>query len=178
MSIIEFCDRKLTKLEIAVLDFLTVHDVTYHIHGGFPKMYTCYFRLDDTICIEQEVHIRDVDCLCYTNLSRSAKHLGSNWQEKILLNINKVNRTLDYGSFEVDLESGDIRYRTYFNPGNAVYWEDLDMFLGYPMQIIRNRYSDFQKRRNPFYMSYKSSSKSSLFILDYQLWEKGKNNLP
>lgn len=58
--------------------------------------------------------------------------MGSNWQEKILLNINKVNRTLDYGSFEVDLESGDIRYRTYFNPGNAVYWEDLDMFLGIP----------------------------------------------
>ena len=143
--ILELCDRKLGKLEIAVLDFLTAHDVTYHIHGGFPKMYTCYFRLDDAICIEQEIHIRDVDCLCYTNLSRSAKHLGSNWQEKILLNINKVNRTLDYGSFEVDLESGDIRYRTYFNPGNAVYWEDLDMFLGYPMQIIRNRYSELFK---------------------------------
>ena len=83
-----------------------------------------------------------MDCLCYTNLSGSAKHSGSNWQEKILLNINKVNRTLDYGSFEVDLESGDIRYRTYFNPGNAVYWEDLDMFLGYPMQVIRSRHSE------------------------------------
>lgn len=145
MSILELCDRKLGKLQIAVLDFLTAHDVTYHIHGGFPKIYTCYFRLDDAICIEQEIHIRDVDFLCYINLSRNAKHLGSNWQEKILLNINKVNRTLDYGSFEVDLESGDIRYRTYFNPGNAVYWEDLDMFLGYPMQIIRNRYSELFK---------------------------------
>ena len=71
--------------------------------------------------------------------------MGSNWQEKILLNINKVNRTLDYGSFEVDLESGDIRYRTYFNPGNAVYWEDLDMFLGYPIQIIRSRHSELYK---------------------------------
>lgn len=145
MSILEFCDRKLSKLEIAVLDFLTAHDTTYHIHGGFPKMYTCYFRLDNAICIEQEIHIRDVDYLCYTNLSRNAKHLGSNWQEKILLNINKVNRTLDYGSFEVDLESGDVRYRTYFNPGNAIYWEDLDMFLGYPIQIIRGRHSELYK---------------------------------
>ena len=140
MSILELCDRKLGKLEIAVLDFLTAHDVTYHIHGGFPKMYTCYFRLDNSIRIEQEIHTRDEDFLCYTNLYKSAKCLGNNWQDMILRNINRINRTLDYGSFEVDLENGDIRYRTYFNPGNAIYWEDLDMFLGYPMQVIRKRH--------------------------------------
>lgn len=140
MPILEFCDRKLSKLEIAVLDFLTAHDTTYHIHGGFPKMYTCYFRLDNSIRIEQEIHTRDEDFLCYTNLSKSAKCLGNNWQDMILRNINRINRTLDYGSFEVDLENGDIRYRTYFNPGNAIYWEDLDMFLGYPMQVIRKRH--------------------------------------
>ena len=59
-----------------------------------------------------------------------------------MLRINNINRTLDYGNFEVDLESGDVRYRTYYNPGNMIYWEDLDMFLGYPMQVIRNRYRE------------------------------------
>jgi hypothetical protein len=142
MYILELCDRKLSELEIAVLDFLTAYGITYHIHCGFPQMYTCYFQLNDSIGIEQEIHIRDEDCLCYTNLSRNAKQLGYNWQEKILFNINRINRTLDYGSFEVDLESGDIRYRTYFNSGNAICWESLDMFLGYPMQIIRSRYHE------------------------------------
>jgi hypothetical protein len=145
MAVLEFTDkpkRKINKLELSVLDFLSVHDTTYHIHGGRPGVYTCYFRIDEAVCIEQEIHIRDEDCLCYTNLSKSATHLGNNWQEKILHNINRINRTLDHGSFEVDMESGDIRYRTYFSPGNAVYWEDLDMFLGYPMQVIRHRYPE------------------------------------
>lgn len=145
MSVLDFSFNpswRINKLELAVLDFLTAHDTTYHIHGGRPGVYTCYFRLNETLCIEQEIHIRDQDYLCYTNLSRSAKHLGSNWQEKILHNINRINRTLDYGSFEVDLESGDIRYRTCFSPGNTIYWEDLDMFLGYPMQMVRRRYQE------------------------------------
>ena len=38
MSILEFCDRKLSKLEIAVLDFLTAHDTTYHM--GCPCPWT------------------------------------------------------------------------------------------------------------------------------------------
>lgn len=145
MPILELCDRKLSKLEIAVLDFLTAHDITYHIHGGFPQMYTCYFRINETVFLEQEIHIRDEDCLCYTNLSQSAKCLGSRWQDLVLRNINIINCTLDYGSFEVDLENGDIWYRTYFNPGNAVCWEALDLLFGYPMQVIRNRYSELFK---------------------------------
>ena len=145
MSVIEFLarlERKINKLELMVLDFLTAHDTAYHIHSGSPGVYTCYFRLDDAICIEQEIHIRKVDCLCYTILSRNAKSLGQDWQEKILHRINNINRVLDYGNFEVDPVSGDIRYRTYLNSDNSTYWEDLDMFLGYPMQIIRNRYSE------------------------------------
>lgn len=145
MSLLVFADqrsKRTNKLELSILDFLTAHDTTYHIQGGCPGVYYCYFRLDETLCIEQEIYVRADDCLCYTNLSRNAKCLGSNWQEQILLRINNINRTLDYGNFEVDLESGDVRYRTYYNPGNMIYWEDLDMFLGYPMQVIRNRYPE------------------------------------
>lgn len=132
--------KRTKRIELSVLNFLEAHDVAYHIHSGLPGVYTCYFRIDETVCIEQEIHIREDDCLCYTNLSRNAKCLGRNWQQEILHRINSINRTLDYGNFEVDSETGDIRYRTYFSPGNAVYLEDLDQFLGYPMQVIRNQH--------------------------------------
>ena len=53
--------------------------------------------------------------------------------------VNSINREIDYGNFEVDEKTGDIIFKSIYEPDELVYTESLDKLIGYPRYII-NRY--------------------------------------
>ena len=127
------------KLEWFLRNFITSTNGFYYDDNLSKGIISQYFKLNNGICIEQNVKIQKEDYLCYTNLSY---HINPD-DKKVFLQtlqiINKINTQIDYGSFEIDEKTGDIRYRTYYKPDSVVDFESLDKMLGYPMYVI-NRY--------------------------------------
>ena len=124
------------KLEMALRNFITSMDGHYYGDKLSKGILISYFRLNNEICVEQKVHIRQEDYVCYTILS---VHTSSENQEQVLRYIaiaNHINMELDYGNFEVDAKTGDIRFRTYYEPIDIVRMEAFDKLLGYPRYII------------------------------------------
>lgn len=127
------------KLEMALRNFITSMEGGYYDDELDHGILASYFQLDNGICVEQKVHIRQTDYVCYTTLSI---HTTAENQDMILRYItiaNSINMELDYGSFEVDAATGDIRFRTYYEPIDIVRMEAFDKLLGYPRYII-NKY--------------------------------------
>lgn len=124
------------RLEMALRNFITSMDGHYYDEELNKGILSLYFRLDNDICIEQKVKIRQNDYICYTTLSI---HIIPDNEERLLYYIalaNNINMELDYGNFEVDTITGDIRFRTYYEPIDIVRMEALDKLLGYPRHII------------------------------------------
>lgn len=127
------------KLEMALRNFIASMDGHYYDDELHKGILTSYFRLDNEICVEQKVHIRQTDYICHTILSI---HAAPGNQQQILRSIaiaNYINTELDYGNFEVDTTTGDIRFRTYYEPIDIVRMEAFDKLLGYSRYII-NKY--------------------------------------
>ena len=127
------------KLEMALKNFITSMDARYYDDELNKGFLSSYFRLGNGICVEQKVHIRQTDYVCYTILS---VHTTPKNQEQLLKYItiaNNINMELDYGNFEIDTATGDIRFRTYYEPIDIVRMEAFDKLLGYSQQII-NKY--------------------------------------
>ena len=127
------------KLEWALRDFITSTVGSYYDDEISNGIVTLYFKLDNEICVEQKVHIRQEDYVCYTTLSC---YINPSQKEQLLKYIqisNAINRELDYGNFEIDEKSGDIIFKNVYEPDERVYMESLDKLIGYPRYII-NKY--------------------------------------
>lgn len=140
----EFCGsmampKHSKKLEMALRNFITSMDGHYYDDEFHKGILASYFRLDNGICVEQKVHIRQTDYVCYTTLSVHTKPDNSQQILHYIRIANDINLELDCGSFEIDAETGDIRFRTYYEPIDIVRMEAFDKLLGYPNYII-NKY--------------------------------------
>ena len=144
MSIIEFSSAKCKtevkpthskKLEWIIRDFISQCGYSYYddeIDRGILKS---YYRLENDILVEKEIIIRDYDYLCYTTLSvslRPDERKNSLKIYNLLAELNDINWQLDYGNFEYNMKTGDIRFRTSYEPNEGLICsEDLDKFIGY-----------------------------------------------
>ena len=130
------------KLEMALRNYITSMDDSYYDDELNKGILAMYFRLDNEICVEQKVYIQQSDYVCYTTFSI---HTTPENQKLLLHYItiaNSINVELDYGNFEVDIRTGDIRFRTYYEPIDIVRMEAFDKLLGYPRHII-NKYGQW-----------------------------------
>lgn len=126
-----------SKLMYAIRDFITSHGCSYYddeIESGIVKN---YFRLKNGICIEQQITVKQEFAICITTLSCPIPPQDDNLVMWAMSVANDINQQIDDGCFYVDRKTGDIRFRSYYSPGNTIYTEDIDMFLGYPMEVIR-----------------------------------------
>lgn len=124
------------KLEWALRDFITSTGGSYYDDEISNGIVTLYFKLDNEICVEQKVHIRQEDYICYTTLSC---YINPSQKEQILKciqTVNSINRELYYGNFEIDEKTGDIIFKSVYEPDERVYMESLDKLIGYPRHII------------------------------------------
>ena len=133
------------KLEWIIRDFISLNGYSYYddeISDGILKN---YFRLENDICVEQEIVIRESDCMCYTTMSAMLNKDDENYSERLfnlLVGLNDINCLVDYGNFEYHKDSGDICYRTSYEPNDGIICsEDIDKFLGYSHFAI-NKYGD------------------------------------
>lgn len=127
------------RLEMALRNFITSMDGHYYDDELNKGILSSYFRLDNGICVEQKVQIRQTDYVCYTVLSVHATPDNKDQILHYIVIANNINMELDYGNFEIDTETGYIRFRTYYEPIDIVRMEAFDKLLGYPRYII-NRY--------------------------------------
>ena len=154
MAVIVFDKDKLTKkiepthsrkLEYAIRDFITKCGGSYYDDELSEGVLTCYYQLNYEIAVEQKVIIRQVDYMCITTLSITLKNDDHMYGVKLLnllVELNDINCYLDYGNFEYDMETGDIRFKSSYEPSNGIaYSEDLDKLLGYPRFAI-NKYGE------------------------------------
>ena len=109
----------------------------------FDKSYVIYFKLNNGICIEQKIFIADNNYLCYTNLALSFNTISTDEISELYRVMNKINTEIEYGNFE--FYSGDLRFRTFYSPGEAIELELLDELIGYPYHIINYYGDEFRK---------------------------------
>ena len=133
------------KLEWLIRDFISQNGYGYYDDEIDKGVLKNYFRLKNDICVEQEIIIREKDCLCYTTLSVTLKDSDKKYSIRLLnllVELNDINCLLDYGNFEYHMDSGDIRFKTSFEPNEGlICCEDIDKFLGYSHFAI-NKYGD------------------------------------
>lgn len=133
------------KLEWIIRDFISQSGYGYYDDEISCGVLKNYFKLKNDICVEQEIIIREKDCLCYTTLSVALKEDDEKYSIRLfdlLVEINDINCLLDYGNFEYHMDSGDIRFKTCYEPNEGlICCEDLDKFLGYSHFAI-NKYGD------------------------------------
>lgn len=125
------------KLMYAIRDFITSHGCSYYDDQLDEGIIKNYFKMKNGICIEQEITVHEGFAVCLTTLSCPVPANDQNLLIWALSVANDINQHIDDGCFLVDLETGDIRFRSYYSPGNTIYTEDIDMFLGYPKEIIQ-----------------------------------------
>lgn len=124
------------ELAWALRSFITECDGCYYadeLDSGILKL---YLKLKNGIAIEQRVQIRQDDYICYTTLSCRVDPRKQNFLLDLIQVANSINLQIDYGNFEVACHTGEIRFRSNYEPEEKVYMESLDKFLGYPMRII------------------------------------------
>lgn len=127
------------KLEWFLRDFITSVGGCYYDDKIGEGIMSQYFRLDNNICIEQNIEIRQEDYLCRTYLSCTIDPCNKSHFTRCVCAANRINAKLDYGNFEINEKTGDIIYRTYYKPDNIVDFNALDKLMGYPRHVI-NRY--------------------------------------
>lgn len=130
------------RLEMALRNFITSMDGHHYDDELNKGILSSYFRLNNGICVEQKVQIRRTDYVCHTILSVHTTPDNTEQLFRYIAIANNINMELDYGSFEVDTTTGDIRFRTYYEPIDIVRMEAFDKLLGYPRHII-NTYGHY-----------------------------------
>lgn len=124
------------KLELAMRNFITTIGGYYYDDELSNGIISSYFELNNGLCIEQKIQIRQKDYIVHTILSKFIRHNDHKTILEFVLAVNSINKELDYGNFEIDVDSGEIRYRTYYEPGNVVDYNALDKLLSYPMEMV------------------------------------------
>ena len=115
-------------------DFFAKHDSGYYDEKIDDGILVIYYELENGICTEIKVQVREKDFVCTTVLGVELKEVLPNKEDDILRWCNQVNCELDYGNFQ--LMDGEMVYKTFLMPGSGDCYEGLDMLLGYPMQMI------------------------------------------
>ena len=136
MKVINLPTKKVNyskKLENALRYFYNETGSQYYDEERENGIYYNYFRINEDICVQQKVIIKQEDYVCYTILSINAYNENIN---KFYSLINRLNSQIDYGNFEVDSKNNEIRFRTYYEPGDIIYMESIDKMLGYPLYVI------------------------------------------
>lgn len=146
------------KLMYAIRDFIVSHGCSFYDDEISTGIISNYFRLKNGICVEQKIAVRQEDAVCITTLSCPIPTKDQRLLAWALAVANDINQQIDDGCFLIDLETGDIRFRSFFSPGNAIYTEDIDMFLGYPKQMIQKHGAYFLPH---FYPKFDNASESS-----------------
>lgn len=103
----------------------------------------CYSRLQNGICVEQEIHVGEADYVCYTNLSGRVKAEDSDAVTALIVTANEVNCELKCGNFEVDAKNGMVCFRSYYEPTERIRMEDLDRLLGEPLWAVETYAAKF-----------------------------------
>ena len=133
------------KLEWLIRDFISQSGYSYYDDEIDEGVLKNYFRLKNNIAVEKEIIIRENDCICYTTLSVTLKKGDDRYGLKtfdLLVELNNINCLLDYGNFEYHMATGDIRFKTSFEPNEGIICsEDLDKFLNYSHFAI-NKYGE------------------------------------
>ena len=123
-------------LKMALRSFLAQCGASCYEDENNKNVLKCYSRLQNGMCVEQEIHVGDTDYVCYTNLSGHVRVDESGAVTTLILAANEVNRELKYGNFEIDVKNGTIRFRSYYEPGPEIRMEDLDRLVGEPLWAI------------------------------------------
>lgn len=124
------------KLEWLLRDFITSNGGTYYDDEIENGIISCYFRLDNEICVEQKVHIRKYDYMCHTTLSCSINPRDKETMAKYVQMANAINLELDNGHFEINFRTGDILFKSYYEPEDKVCSRGLFKLLVHPRRII------------------------------------------
>lgn len=128
--------RPSKKLEMTLINFIIQQELTLYDDEANMGIYKIYFRLKSGICVQQAVTVGKEDYVCRTTLSCHTEKENKNTLTSLCILANTINCEIDYGSFEIDCNTGDIRYKTYLDPGNTIYDDDLSKLLGYPLDMI------------------------------------------
>lgn len=130
------------RLEMALRNYITSIGGHYYDDQMNKGILTSYFKLDHGICVEQKVYIRQAEYVCHTILSIHTTPENTEQMIRYIAIANNINTELDYGNFEVDTTTGDIRFRSYYEPIDIVRMEAFDKLLGYPRHVI-NEYGQY-----------------------------------
>ena len=124
------------KLEWALRDFITSNDGTYYDDEIENGIISCYFKLDNEICVEQKVNIRKYDYICYTTLSCYINPEDKENVARYVQMANAINLEIDHGYFEVNFRTGDVLFKSYYEPNGKVCSRGLFKLLVQPRRII------------------------------------------
>lgn len=133
------CSRHSKKLEWAIRNFISENIGTYYDDEIKKGIISCYFRLDNEICVEQKVHIRKYDYVCYTTLSCHINPADKERVAKCIQIANAINLKIDYGHFEVNYKTGDILFKSCYEPEDVVSKRGMFKLLVHPRRVI-NKY--------------------------------------
>ena len=139
MSASEMSNVKRTaELKMALRSFLAQCGASCYQDENNEDILKCYSRLQNGMCVEQEIHVGDSDYVCYTNLSGGMKDSKSEAITDLIRAVNGVNIQLKYGNFEVNEEKGTIRFRSYYEPGQEIRVEEMDRLVGEPLWAVES----------------------------------------
>jgi hypothetical protein len=60
---------------------------------------------------------------------------------------NSINQKIEYGNFEVNETTGDIVFKTYYEPDERVFMEGIDKMLGYPLWVIERYGGEYDDKQ-------------------------------
>lgn len=135
--------KRTVQLKQALREFTAGCGASCYEDESNKDVLKCYSRLQNGICVEQEIHIGETDYVCYTNLSGRIKDEDPHAVTSLIMAANEINRELKYGNFEVDSKTGTVHFRSYYEPAERVRLEDLDRLLGEPLWAIETYGAQF-----------------------------------
>lgn len=100
-------------------------------------------QLDNGIVIEQEICVRQSDCVCYTYLPVEKYYAERKKSVFYAVLTNSLNCLLDYGNFEAEIGVGRIRVRTYYKIDGGINIEEIRRMLNCPRHIINQYLEQF-----------------------------------
>lgn len=133
-------DGKMQKHEIFLKNYLNMFFSSWD--RAFDKSYVIYFKLNNGICIEQKIFIRNNNYICYTNLAITFDIKNVEEMKELFRVINKINTNIEYGNFE--FFNGELRFKTFYSPREVIDMELLDELIGYPHYIINQYGNEFK----------------------------------
>ncbi len=129
-------EKRTAELKMTLRSFLAQCGASCCEDENNKDVLKCYSQLQNGMYVEQEIHVGDADYVCYTNLSGRVPEGERDAVTALILGANQVNRQLKYGNFEVDGQSGAVRFRSYYEPGLEIRMEELDRLMGEPLWAV------------------------------------------